>query len=203
MDLTITLTDLEYGNIAGWVNYYKANPQYIGLPTPPNPTQPPTWQTRIVLESQTRARFEQIAAQFAPTPPVDVTVIQGTWGTIARYLTANFAPFKCNAFALQFTVPSNATNDGKSRYISVAESNGPPTLRQMILSETKGDFVGGIAANYGTQATINLGVGGAGSMGLVPGRTYFMNFRNYSPDTPGCTCNVNSCNASVDCVWEA
>lgn len=158
-----------------------------GAPVPPTPGPGPT----------------PIPPTPTPEPvPGDVTVIQATWGTIDRFLTANYAAFKCNPFAVQFTVPGDAVNDGKSRKISVSESNGPPTLRHMVLSETCGDFGPGLARQYGVQTTIDLAVGaGGGSYGLVAGRTYFMNFRNYSPDTPGCTCSVDSCNASVDCVW--
>ena len=135
------------------------------------------------------------------TPPIDVTTINATWGLLERYLTADFGAFKCNAFAVKFTVPVDATNDGKSRKISVSESNGPPTLRHMVLSTIPGDFGPGIAQQYGTQTTIDLGVGGSGAMGLIPSQTYYMNFRNYSPDVGGCTCSVDSCNASVDVVW--
>lgn len=60
MKLTIDLSEQEAQNIAGWVNYYAQNPDKLDPPGP----------TRLVLEERTRARYEQIASQFAP-PPVD------------------------------------------------------------------------------------------------------------------------------------
>lgn len=73
--LTITLSPQEKTDIAGWVNFLRANPQYIGVPRPADPLPPPLpgggfpWQTRIVLAEQTRARFDEITAQFVSAPP--------------------------------------------------------------------------------------------------------------------------------------
>lgn len=138
-----------------------------------------------------------------PEPIGDVTLIDATWGVIGRAFTRDYGPFGCNPFAIRFTVPADAVNDGRPRYISIAESGGPPTLRHAVLSALGGSFGAGIAHSYGKQVTINVGVGGVGAMGLTPGGTYYMNVRNWSPDAPGsgCTCESGSCDASVDCVW--
>ena len=73
--LTITLTDVEKGNINGWVNYLVANPQYIGVPGKMEPGGPINVQTRIVLEDQSVERFIEIAKQFGVTwPPVETPV---------------------------------------------------------------------------------------------------------------------------------
>jgi len=57
--LTIDLSPLEESNIRGWVNKGLAEPDFAAHPY------------RLVLEERTRARFDQIAAQFAapPVPP--------------------------------------------------------------------------------------------------------------------------------------
>ena len=59
MKLTIDLSSLEESNIRGWVNKGLAEPDFANHPY------------RLVLEERTRARFDQIAAQFAapPVPP--------------------------------------------------------------------------------------------------------------------------------------
>lgn len=56
MRLYIDLTPGEQGDIAGWVNYYRDRPNEA--------------LTRIVLSDRSRARYDQIASQFAaPVPP--------------------------------------------------------------------------------------------------------------------------------------
>jgi hypothetical protein len=69
--ITLQLTDAEDAAIAGWVNYYRANPQFVGVPPPPNPTQPPHYQSRIVLDSTQVARYNELNAQFPVNPPAD------------------------------------------------------------------------------------------------------------------------------------
>lgn len=66
--ITLTLNDQEVADIGGWINYYDEHPQYIGvIPTPG--VSPPDGQTKIVLEDQTRARYDELKAQFEPAPP--------------------------------------------------------------------------------------------------------------------------------------
>lgn len=69
MKLTLTLSPAEQTAIAGWAKFYADHPQYIGVPRPdPAPGPLPgggfPWQTRIVLDDMSRARYEEIAAQF-------------------------------------------------------------------------------------------------------------------------------------------
>lgn len=69
--LTITLSQKEKDDIGNWVAKYRAHPELIGTTREGGGSD---WQTRIVLDEQTRARFEEIAAQFSAdvvTPPVD------------------------------------------------------------------------------------------------------------------------------------
>lgn len=66
MRLYIDLSPTEEANIHGWVNKGLNDPVFANHP----------W--RIVLEEQTRARFDQIAAQFGtqpPGPPVDLELV--------------------------------------------------------------------------------------------------------------------------------
>jgi hypothetical protein len=75
MRLYVDLNPVEEANVRRWWQHLRDNPQYIGVPgswpvNPPPPGAVPTWQQRIVLEDQTRARYDQIAAQFeSPISP--------------------------------------------------------------------------------------------------------------------------------------
>lgn len=59
MKLTVTLSPTEQANIHGWVNLGKADPAFADHPY------------RIVLSERTRARYDEVAAQFdAPVPVI-------------------------------------------------------------------------------------------------------------------------------------
>lgn len=64
MNLTIPLSPEMEANIRAWVAYYKAHPEYIGVPSGLWNGGQPTYQSRIVIQDQTRELFEAIAAQF-------------------------------------------------------------------------------------------------------------------------------------------
>lgn len=72
MKLTVTLTDKEESDIKGWRNYYLEHPEYIGLPPGANPPWPPNYQSRIVLDSTERVRFDEISAQIAAPMPFHI-----------------------------------------------------------------------------------------------------------------------------------
>ncbi len=74
MKLTIDLSPAEESDIHGWVNYYRMHPEEAGEPY------------RIVLKERTRARFEQIEAQFdSPIQPS-----AGHWQLIPGPLTGPY-----------------------------------------------------------------------------------------------------------------
>jgi len=76
VNLTVTLPpgSKEYNDVLAWRNYYRDHPEYIGIATGQWNDGKPNYQTRIVLEDQTRERFNQIDAQFAnPAPTPDPT----------------------------------------------------------------------------------------------------------------------------------
>jgi hypothetical protein len=76
MKLTITLSPIEEANLRAWVQWYQQHPEAVGKPSGAWNGGKPDYQTRVVLEEQTRERYDEIAAQFAgggspqPVPPV-------------------------------------------------------------------------------------------------------------------------------------
>lgn len=110
----------------------------------------------------------------------------------------------------RFTVPSTYVPGLDSMLdASVAEYDGPPTFRTSTLSTRPCDFRpvdptgerGPMAVSYGVTATI-LHPLGAGPTQVVPGRTYFINVKNWAPDFndgaggPSCQADTN-CRASI------
>lgn len=198
MKLTVTLSAKEASDIGGWLHYYQANPQYIGVPTPSNPASPPNYQSRIVLDSQVRERFDEIAAQFIPVP---FTTIDVVWGDTSRFLTRNIVQggFGCNAIAVRFMVPTTA-NFTKPGLISIAEYQGPPTLRQLVLTPNAGDFNAfPLAQSTGVEASIYFGT--PDTVPLIPGQSYYFNMRNYDVVNNKCSCPTTDCAASFDFKW--
>ncbi len=49
---------------------------------------------------------------------------------------------------------------------------------------------------YGTSTFVGFNVGAA-PLNLVPGQTYWINVRNYSPDLGGLSCAGSTCNGSI------
>jgi hypothetical protein len=102
------------------------------------------------------------------------------------------------AWAIRFTVPASAGN-GQFGGLTAAEFNGPPTFREITVSRTACDFRatdvsgnnGPLGRANGTTATLAF-ITGAGSVsvpGLTPGQTYYLNLRNYSPQSGQITCS--------------
>lgn len=157
LTISIHLNESEVGNIGGWVNKGFAEPAFADHP----------W--KIVLEEQTRARFDQIAAQFVAaglcTPPVDTPpppppppsgdiLMQGEIynGDFTRRV---FTPGK-SIVVWPFRVPSKGL-----LYGSVAEYGGAPWMRVLTVSTAPGDVSSNTARLYsrGKQATCYLNVG--------------------------------------------
>lgn len=213
MRLTIDLTETEAANIAGWANHYTAHPEQ----TP----------TRIVLEDRSPERLRAIAAQFGaapplpepgnapggqppapvptPTPPAGPVPYQSlllTWGDFSRQVVSNFRE---QTVVCNFTVPSEVTRT-RLGYCAMAEWNGQPWGRQMSLSEQPGDFTNVLALTAGSVPNLYFGVNTGDPLvpNLVPGRTYYFNFRNErvkpSEETPN-GLPMYSIDASFSVLW--
>lgn len=173
MLLCLDLTPAEDSAIHGWLNYYLANPAYIGVPRPPvlpPPGTPPTWQTRIVLDDMTRARFDQIAAAYGQAS-LPVTVLEPYAPGKFFEERQTFVASAEQVIAIPFTLPAGPFQSTNHWYGSSAEYQGAPVLRHATVSRTAGDMVG-IARSTGTNVTIDLFVGiGAGE--TPPGLYYW------------------------------
>lgn len=76
MILSIELSANEEANMRAWAAYLAAHPEFVGkIPTPG--TNPPDGQWKIILEEQTAARYNEIAAQFGVSTPDQLPA----WGT--------------------------------------------------------------------------------------------------------------------------
>ena len=113
MELKTTLTPKEEGDVLAWVNLYRAHPELIGVK---NTAWPPNGQTRIVLDSCTKERFDEISAQFpvagpGPTPPpAGGPFADLRWRLANRGSWAAFgAPFFVEGNALKEAYPALAT----------------------------------------------------------------------------------------------
>ncbi len=139
----------------------------------------------------------------------DAQRVTKNWEDNNPIYTQSNGGFSSNgAYVVQFTVPSSPSSYGSVGSTDIAEFNGPPTFRHMTLSKSACDFrpvdptgvSGPFSLGYGTSARINWNVGGQ-PVALVPGQTYYFNFRNFSPDinggAGGVSCAGNACNAII------
>jgi len=131
-----------------------------------------------------------------------------SWGDNSRMLTASMGGFKANGvIVVQFTVPSSPAGYTVAGNTSMAEYGEPATSRHMTLSKSACDFRtadssgnnGPFAESYGTTVLIAWNVGSQPAA-LVPGQTYYFNFRNYYGGL-GVSCFSTTCNASVQTNW--
>lgn len=199
--LTITLSPTEELNITGWVNWLKANPQYIGVPRPPNaeqikplPDGRMPWQTRIVLEEMTQARYEEIAAQLnvkTNLPPWP----QNTFGPVI----VDEVPFQSSdsqdriididsfrVYALPLIMPAGPWNIATTLDMGVCEYQSPPTYTMAWFSCTAGEWDTSLGAvSSGTSAFPQIA--DCNKAGLVPNQTIFLNIVFWSPDLGGRT----------------
>ena len=85
----------------------------------------------------------------------------------------------------------------------MAEYGDPATSRHMTLSKSKCDFRapdssgnnGPFAVSLGNYPQIDFNVG-VQPAALVPGQTYYMNWRNWYPGL-GISCFTGTCNADI------
>jgi hypothetical protein len=131
------------------------------------------------------------------------------WGDNSRMLSTSMGGFQANGvIALSFVVPSSPASYNTAGNTSFAEYGEPATARQMTISKSACDFrtVDTTGANgpftvaYGTSTFVGFNVGAA-PLNLVPGQTYWINVRNYSPDLGGLSCSGSTCNGSLTTNW--
>lgn len=133
MRLYIDLSPTEEANIHGWVNKGLADPVFANNP----------W--RIVLEERTRARFDQIAAQFGAAPPTpqyppsEVTAVI-PYGDFNRYVfNANTTDIVTFAFQVPIMPPGGWPGpNGSLLRMSIATFGGTDMLRRTCVSLIKG-----------------------------------------------------------------
>lgn len=151
------------------------------------------------------------ASDFCAAYPIVVRRSIG-WGDNSRMLTAGWDDnqgFRAQAvLVLSFTVPTYPVAYAIAGNSSISEYQDPATSRQLTLSRSACDFRGtdGAGANgpyatsFGNTALVAWNVG-AGPASLVPGETYYLNIRNYSPDLGGLSCFRSTCNAAIVTNW--
>ena len=141
----------------------------------------------------------------------NVVVTTVAWGDGTRKYTKDMGGFAANGVVvMQFTVPSSPATYGTPGNATMVEYQDPPTFRQATLSKSSCDFRamdssgnnGPFAVSYGNLAAVDFNVG-TQPVALVPGQTYYVNWRNYSPDLPngGGSCAGSYCNADFVTVW--
>jgi len=135
----------------------------------------------------------------------NVVRFTANWGDSKRFLTVSMGGFASNGvIVMQFTVPSSPASYATAGVTNMAEYAEPATTRQMTLSKSSCDFRatdssgnnGPFAVTNGNQVGLSFNVG-AQPGGLVPGQTYYMNFRNWSTDLNAISCSSNTCNAGI------
>jgi len=111
------------------------------------------------------------------------------------------------AWAVRFTVPGTASA-GAFGSLAAAEFNGPPTFREVTVSQTACDFrttdptgaTGPLGRQFGNSATLTfmIGAGNVSVPGLQPGQTYWFNVRNNIPGQGlSCQASQEQCRALV------
>ncbi|HSV17203.1 MAG TPA: hypothetical protein VLR71_02260 [Casimicrobiaceae bacterium] len=111
------------------------------------------------------------------------------------------------AWAVRFTVPATA-QPGAFGSLAAAEFSGPPTFREITVSQQACDFRptdltganGPYGRQFGNSATLpfTIGAGNNGLAGLAAGQTYWVNVRNNIPGQGlSCPASQGRCNALV------
>ena len=186
MDLKIRLTAQEEADIHGWVNYYAANPGKIGTPE----------QYRIVLDSRTAERYNEVAAQFAAPPVVvpppstgdpwvwPVDKLSPLWGEELRTTL--------NTWAVS-AIPIDPPVSGQI-YLSCAEFGTASCTRQVCFSTKAGDFVNPIS---------NIGSGNTASatVAAIAGERVYFNIRFWSSDLNMPSTNDDSAGVVIGGNW--
>jgi len=110
------------------------------------------------------------------------------------------------AWAIKFTLPGTA-GAGQFGSLTAAEFNGPPTFREISVSRFACDFrttdLGGANGPLGRAAgstaslAFKIGANAPNLTGLTAGQTYYLNVRNYAPNsgTVSCSASQQRCDA--------
>lgn len=166
MKLTVDLSPQEQADLQGWVNLGLADPSFADHPY------------RIVLSERTRARFEQVAAQFAlpppmpptPPPPEGEVAVMDIYRPYDPPVVFTLMPGVIVAFPL--AVPDGPYTTTNELYASSAEYGSAPALRQAAISTVAGDMSG---FSQGVQATVSAIVTPANR--IKPGSIAYYNVR--------------------------
>lgn len=167
LTISVHLNEVEVGNINGWVNKGFNEPGFADFP----------W--RIVLEERSRARFDEIAAQFVaagltayppgwgtmpPLPPV--VLPYDIWGEIPYGDSGRkiFAASSTVVTAFAFRTPTGPFPgpNGALLQMSAAENpsiGGSPWLRRLAISRVPGDMVGLMPLCIGKETMLSGRVG--------------------------------------------
>jgi len=133
----------------------------------------------------------------------DTVRVTAAWGGMPVYPQDYGGSFRANmVLVVALNVPGTGSYGAPAFTSSVAEYQGPPTYRQVTLSRSPCDFraydpsgqSGPISIGYGNTASVSSSVGNG--LPMIPGQTYYINVRNYSPAI-GATCHQSTCNAIV------
>jgi len=153
--------------------------------------------TKVDVEWQNSVAFGGFCGQYARVKEFALP-----WGDPSRYTTAAYGGFTPETvIVMTMAVPGSPATYAAAGYTSLAEFNGPPAYRHMTLSTAPCDFRdpdpsgvnGPLAANAGVAVLINWNVGAA-PVALVPGHTYYFNFRNLA-------CGQDVCDAATSTTW--
>jgi len=166
------------------------------LVTPANSYGTGPW-VETGVEWQNSAAFGGFCSQYARIKQVPIV-----WGNFARFNTEDYGHFSIETvLVVPLVVPSTPASYAAAGYSSLVEYNGPPALRHMTLSNTPCDFRapdpsgvnGPLVAIQGSAVLINWNVG-VPPVSLVPGSTYYFNFRNLD-------CGQEFCDATTSTIW--
>jgi hypothetical protein len=181
---------------AGPVTYTVTATNIIGTSTPPAATTV-NWQLSIGGQDFCPAyqSVSRVNLQFGPqAAPI--------------YTQSNGGFAADGVFVVSFVAPSTPASYSTPGVTDIAEYNGPPTTRQMTLSASACDFRGrdpsGVSGPYAVANGGTTGIYwniGAAPVALVPGRTYYFNFRNWSVDLGAISCAIGACNAVIQVNW--
>lgn len=194
MKLTITLSPTEEANLRAWERWLRTHPEYIGVTSGDWNDGQATYQSRIVLEEQTAARYEEIAAQLMPplpVCPVGTEYITHSWGDSRR---VELPTFSLTPTVVTLAVPADAPTSTMLGTIRVFEFRGPPGNKQLTVGMHACDWryvldpagADGPMVNIdGKTATVGFGInaGGSEDARLIAGQTYYLSMRSYPDGT--------------------
>lgn len=189
MKLTITLSPTEEANLRAWERWLRTHPEYIGVTSGDWNDGQATYQSRIVLEEQTAARYEEIAAQLMPplpVCPVGTEYITHSWGDSRR---VELPTFSLTPTVVTLAVPDDAPTSRTLGTIRLYEYSGDPSRKQLVIGKHACDFrdaldplgeTGPMVNVGGMTASVGFGVafGGSEDARLQAGGTYYLSMRS-------------------------